>query len=82
MLSQYNVSHDGDWTVLGFEMDCLIGVDIVDCRRQMDYTDLRQQFSAAEWQRIQAAKDPLREFYAFWCLKESYIKAVGSMWLF
>ena len=74
----FNASHDGDLVALTAEDGCLVGIDIVDTRKEFPIEELREQFSAAEWARIQAAADPLVEFYWFWCLKEAYIKAIGS----
>ena len=74
----FNVSHDGDWTIIGFHVHSLFGVDIMDVRRVFEFDELRDQFSSLEWDRIEAAPDRAREFYHHWCLKESYIKAVGT----
>lgn len=75
---QYNVSHDGDFVCIGCALGQLYGLDIVDTRRVFDITELRDQLTASEWQRVQQAPDPNLEFFRFWALKESYIKAVGS----
>jgi hypothetical protein len=63
---------------MAFDTDSLLGIDIMDVRRQFAIAELQDQFAPSEWQRIQHAADPMREFYYFWTLKEAYIKAVGS----
>eukprot|EP00049_Salpingoeca_infusionum_P013000 m.241787 g.241787 ORF g.241787 m.241787 type:complete len:326 (+) comp15328_c0_seq5:128-1105(+) len=66
----------------------LLGVDVMDKRKPNAvesvpaYFDLmRKQFTPDEWTRIEHPSKShdaqLLEFYRYWCLKESYIKAVG-----
>lgn len=84
---QYNVSHQGDFTVLaGNNSKELLGVDVV----KMEYPRsknlneyfrvMSRIFSGKEWEKIKSQgseKNQLAMFCRHWCLKESYLKAVG-----
>ncbi|KAG5457169.1 MAG: 4'-phosphopantetheinyl transferase superfamily [Olpidium bornovanus] len=88
----FNVSHHGDWTVLAaVEAPCSrsIGVDVMRIELSMipgESTDVfldcfRSQLTPREWSYVRAAtvdRGRLERFYRLWCLKESYVKAVGQ----
>jgi len=82
----FNVSHQGSYSVLAAETRYLVGVDVM----RVEYVGgkavseffhtMRRQFTQREWSSIrepQEEKDQLAQFYRHWCLKESYVKAVG-----
>lgn len=78
----FNVSHQGDYTVLaGRKMGGLIGVDVVKITQKKNPDDyfrlMSRSFSSQEWDTIKNDNNPLSMFYRHWCLKESYLKAVG-----
>eukprot|EP01111_Echinosteliopsis_oligospora_P013721 TRINITY_DN4994_c2_g1_i2.p1 TRINITY_DN4994_c2_g1~~TRINITY_DN4994_c2_g1_i2.p1 ORF type:complete len:457 (-),score=110.69 TRINITY_DN4994_c2_g1_i2:64-1434(-) len=82
----FNVSHAGDWVVLGAENDDIIGVDVMDVKipgrqsAQEFFHTMREMFTGAEWRVIKepsSEKDQVAQFFRIWCLKEAYIKAVG-----
>lgn len=56
--------------------DCPVGVD-VEAVRGRDAHVAARCFDAAERLRVEAAADPDREFFRYWTLKESYVKALG-----
>lgn len=84
----FNVSHQGGYAVLAGEVgDAKVGVDVMTVEyksgaKLADFLKLMsKQFSSDE---LSAIKDPkleerdiCRMFYRIWCLKESYIKAIG-----
>ncbi|XP_040995027.1 L-aminoadipate-semialdehyde dehydrogenase-phosphopantetheinyl transferase-like [Juglans microcarpa x Juglans regia] len=83
----FNVSHHGDFVAIASEPLCLVGLDIVSCVIPLKETvlDFVQNFSSyfshLEWDNIVNAgssDDILAEFYRYWCLKEAYVKAIGS----
>ncbi|KAG2669450.1 hypothetical protein I3760_14G035100 [Carya illinoinensis] len=83
----FNVSHHGDFVAIASEPLCLVGLDIVSCVIPLKETvlDFIQNFSSyfshLEWDNIVNAgssDDILVEFYRYWCLKEAYVKAIGS----
>lgn len=83
----FNVSHQGDYCVLAGEIgDDLLGVDVM----KMEYSggkDVREffrimnkQFTEDEWTAIKSAgsdSEQISMFCRHWCLKESYVKAIG-----
>lgn len=84
----FNVSHQGAYTVVAASSSQLVGVDVmrIDEERfeeQVKLEDffhtMRRQFTFREWGHIRQGnrKDQLLNFYRHWCLKESYVKAVG-----
>ncbi|XP_055345669.1 L-aminoadipate-semialdehyde dehydrogenase-phosphopantetheinyl transferase-like isoform X2 [Paramacrobiotus metropolitanus] len=82
----FNLSHSGDYVVFGAERGCLLGIDVMrtdyPSRKSLqDYFQLmKSQFTPREWTLITSApseSDELRNFYRLWCLKESYVKALG-----
>jgi 4'-phosphopantetheinyl transferase len=56
--------------------DLPVGVDVEAVRRRDAHVAARC-FEAAELDRVEAADDPDREFFRYWTLKESYVKALG-----
>ncbi|MEW5301738.1 MAG: hypothetical protein WDW36_004576 [Sanguina aurantia] len=87
----FNVSHEGDYTVLAAEPLCLVGVDVAapsQLRRpgrpggiQAAIQLMRDQFSAAEWAWIHAQPDDSSleaRFQQLWSCKEAFIKARGD----
>eukprot|EP00775_Hariotina_reticulata_P013351 gene13351-13479_t len=88
----YNVSHEGDFTVLASESHCLCGVDVAaphQLRRKGSSRPLLEQLSlmrsqlcSSEWTLLQslAADEGAMEaaFQAMWSCKEAFIKARGD----
>lgn len=83
----FNVSHHGDYVALASETLCLVGLDIMvadadeDESPQQYIKNFRSCFTTLEWSNIHSVgPDPialLDQFHRYWCMKESYIKAVG-----
>ncbi|GBN57605.1 L-aminoadipate-semialdehyde dehydrogenase-phosphopantetheinyl transferase [Araneus ventricosus] len=83
----FNVSHHGDFCVLAAEHNSRVGVDVmkVEHRGKRSVTEffslMQRQFSSHEWDFIAQPgleKEQLRRFFRLWCLKESYVKAIGT----
>ncbi|KAK3407916.1 hypothetical protein EUGRSUZ_J00256 [Eucalyptus grandis] len=83
----FNVSHHGDYVAIASEPLCLVGLDIVSCTFPWKETvpefiqNFSSYFSRLEWDFIIGAGNEeqiLVEFYRYWCLKEAYVKAIGS----
>jgi len=53
-----------------------VGIDIEKVRPYNIYA-ARKILDEVELKRVEASKDPSREFFRYWTLKESYIKAIG-----
>lgn len=82
----FNISHQGDFTVLAAEPLSLVGVDVMKTAYPSSSTvpgffhTMRKQFTAHEWQTIKSQESEWKQlemFYRHWCLKESYVKATG-----
>ena len=85
----FNVSHQGAYTVMAASSSAqLLGVDVmrIDEERFVEeaklddfFHTMRRQFTSREWGNIRHGdrKGQLQNFYRHWCLKESYVKAVG-----
>ncbi|XP_060064366.1 L-aminoadipate-semialdehyde dehydrogenase-phosphopantetheinyl transferase-like isoform X2 [Ylistrum balloti] len=74
----------GDYAVLAAQGNCILGVDIMKLETRTDvasfFKTMRRQFTNEEWRVIQSPatdKEKLRLFFRLWCLKESYVKALG-----
>ncbi|GLT88741.1 hypothetical protein SLE2022_067520 [Rubroshorea leprosula] len=83
----FNVSHHGDYVAIASEPLCLVGLDIVSHMIPQIETipefiqNFSSYFSNLEWDNIMNAgsnDEILIEFYRYWCLKEAYVKAIGS----
>ncbi|OAY54570.1 L-aminoadipate-semialdehyde dehydrogenase-phosphopantetheinyl transferase [Manihot esculenta] len=83
----FNVSHHGDFVAIASEPVCIVGLDIVHCVKTQKETipefihNFTSYFSSLEWNNIinsGTSDEILVEFYRYWCLKEAYVKAIGS----
>jgi len=83
----FNVSHNGDFCVLASEIYMPVGVDVMkveyrSAKPLSSYFELmKKQFSTFEWDFISlpgSEREQLERFYRLWCLKESYLKAIGT----
>ncbi|XP_038891392.1 L-aminoadipate-semialdehyde dehydrogenase-phosphopantetheinyl transferase-like [Benincasa hispida] len=83
----FNVSHHGDYVVIASEPLCLVGLDVVSYTTPQNGDTIEfvksfsSYFSSLEWKNIMIASSSssvLVEFYRYWCLKEAYVKAIGS----
>ncbi|KVI09616.1 L-aminoadipate-semialdehyde dehydrogenase-phosphopantetheinyl transferase-like isoform X2 [Cynara cardunculus var. scolymus] len=83
----FNVSHHGDYVAIASEPICLVGLDIVSCLIPVKETisefihNFSSYFSSSEWEKIVKAgsdDDVLDVFFRYWCLKEAFVKALGT----
>ncbi|CAG8725110.1 11275_t:CDS:2, partial [Racocetra fulgida] len=74
------------WVVLVAAENCKVGIDVMKVEYPKNQTvqeffeTLKDQFSDYEWSVITKPLqeiDQLHQFYRYWCLKESYVKAIG-----
>ena len=85
---RFNVSHQGNYTVLAGETrDLMLGVDVM----KLEYTGgkevseffriMGRNFSPSEWEEIKRPSlesEKISMFCRHWALKESYVKATGT----
>ncbi|KAL9972037.1 hypothetical protein ACROYT_G018276 [Oculina patagonica] len=83
----FNISHQGDFTVLAAEPLVQVGVDVMKTTYPSSspvpgfFNTMRKQFTAYEWQTIKSQTTEWKQlemFHRHWCLKESYVKATGT----
>ena len=82
----FNISHQGDYTILAASTSVNIGVDIMKFTSPNN-TDIssffklmKRQFADEEWKFIKSFDNEwnqLKAFYRMWCLKESFVKGLG-----
>jgi 4'-phosphopantetheinyl transferase len=76
----FNVSHSGEWWLLGWAEGGRVGVD-VEVARQLDDLEAvaRRSFHPEEFARVMARTGSERSaaFFRVWSRKEAFIKAVG-----
>lgn len=72
----YNISHCDQHIACVICQD-IVGIDVEKIRSFNVYA-ARRAYSSAELQRVYAASEPNREFFRYWTLKESYLKAIGQ----
>ncbi len=76
----FNISHSDGVVVCAFANTEDVGVDIESSKRECSYLELAERyFSKLEFEKLKsnAESEIPREFFKFWTLKESYIKARG-----
>jgi len=77
----FNVSHSGDWVMIGIAAGARIGVDVEQIRPLSDMDALMERFFArGEARAIRDLPADLRigAFFDCWTRKEAYIKAIGT----
>ncbi|ELU17821.1 hypothetical protein CAPTEDRAFT_153312 [Capitella teleta] len=87
-LFNFNVSHQGHLAVLASEPIHQVGVDVMQIEyprgsktTEEFFETMNRQFTENEWLSIKESLDEweqLAAFYRHWCLKESYVKAIGT----
>lgn len=77
----FNLSHSGDWVVIGVAAGAAIGVDIEAVTPNSDVSNLSKIcFSPQErrWVASEPEERKLAAFYRAWTRKEAYLKMLGS----
>ena len=77
---RFNLSHTDELVVLAIAEGCEIGIDVESLDRRLDTAQIAPTvFEASELSAFQSAPEHQRRdvFFAFWTLKEAYIKARG-----
>ena len=78
---RFNVSHAGQYALLGFTLKHEVGTDIEMTQRTIDYLTLaKRYFSKQEYQTLLAfdKQEQRQAFYRGWTRKEAFIKAEGT----
>lgn len=72
----FNISHAGKVAVCALGCEVRVGIDI-EKTAAIELSEFRSYMTADEWRRIEAAAHPFREFFTYWTIKESVMKADG-----
>jgi 4'-phosphopantetheinyl transferase len=72
----FNISHSGDFVALVTTNGPTCGIDI-ECHRKINWQLFQSNFTSIEWQTILNANDARLQFFDYWAIKESVIKADG-----
>jgi len=74
----FNVSHSGDFVVIGFSNRWLVGVDVEVMNTNVDlYSMIYSTMSSVEVHTILNSESPREMFYNHWTRKEALLKCVG-----
>ena len=72
----FNISHSGDYILCGVGEGLRLGVDIEQVK-EVEFSEFESLMTPRQWQQIKNAGNPFKEFFRFWAIKESIIKADG-----
>ena len=70
----FNISHSGEYVICIVGEDIRIGIDVEQIK-EINFDDFRNVMTTDQWRIIKNSDDPKREFFRYWTLKESVIKA-------
>jgi 4'-phosphopantetheinyl transferase len=76
----FNLSHSGDWFLLGITRNARIGVDIEEIRPESATDEVAERFFTKRENaelRTLAADERIVAFFKCWTRKEAYLKALG-----
>jgi 4'-phosphopantetheinyl transferase len=77
----FNLSHSGDWAIVGVASSGVIGVDVEKAEREREFMLISERFFSQverEYLAALAAKERGPAFYRAWTRKEAYLKAWGT----
>ncbi|GEM_PF-222640 len=77
----FNLSHSGGMVLLGISTDFNIGVDVQKIEKNSFEKLAKRFYTLKEISYIESfttKEDQQQAFYTIWCLKESYLKAIGT----
>ncbi len=78
---RFNLSHSGDFCLIGITLNDKIGVDIEKIKPEFSSLEIAEKyFSKKEFTELSCLPEPkiTEAFFTFWTRKEAFIKAVGN----
>jgi len=76
----FNITHSGSYVACAIGKNVRLGIDIEE-NRNVDLKNFKMVMSPGQWDEIGSSSYPLKEFYKYWTIKESVIKADGRGFL-
>jgi 4'-phosphopantetheinyl transferase len=78
-ICDFNVSHHGEWVVMGISTSNRIGIDVTKLDPNIPLDAFDSVFSQQEWYWIYGAEksEQHKRFSCLWALKEAYVKHTG-----
>ena len=76
----FNISHSGSFVICAIGKNTRLGIDIEE-NKNINFKNFRDIMTTDQWDEINNADYPLKEFYKYWTIKESVIKADGRGFL-
>ncbi|MDQ3191154.1 MAG: 4'-phosphopantetheinyl transferase superfamily protein [Bacteroidota bacterium] len=73
----FNISHSENLVICALFDKGTVGVD-VEAIKPIALHDFKNTMNEKEWETIHKSSNPLKEFYKYWTIKESVIKAHGQ----
>ncbi|GAB5523081.1 MAG: hypothetical protein Roseis2KO_09530 [Roseivirga sp.] len=73
----FNISHSGSYVVCAFSQSTTVGIDIEYIKETIDITDFNSVLTPAEYAGLEKSEQQARDFFDYWCRKESIIKVDG-----
>jgi len=70
----FNISHSGQYVVCALATDMHLGIDIEEIK-EINFDDFKEVMTDKQWKDITNAEDSSKEFFKYWTIKESVIKA-------
>lgn len=72
----FNISHSGKYVLCAIGENLQVGIDIEEIKKN-SLEDFQKVMTSKQWDIINNAPEPYKEFFKFWTIKESVIKADG-----
>lgn len=76
----FNISHSGNFVTCAIGKNIRLGIDIEE-NRNVNFKNFQNVMTPEQWDEINKASYPIKEFYKYWTIKESVIKADGRGFL-
>jgi 4'-phosphopantetheinyl transferase len=70
----FNISHSGAYVVCAIGRSIRVGIDIEEIKN-VDLSEYNNIMNKEQWKHVLQAPVPVREFYRYWTIKESGVKA-------
>jgi 4'-phosphopantetheinyl transferase len=70
----FNISHSGNYVICALAKEITIGIDIEEIK-PCSLSDFTNTMNEQQWRIIKKSTEPFRQFFTYWAIKESIIKA-------